>query len=395
MMKIKFWIGGLLLAGLAGWAIWRGVEGRGGKTAPGGRGGSRAVSVRVEPVRREALADEGEFTGSLLPRAQFDVASKVPGRVVRILAQLGDPVTNGALVALLDSDEYEQEVAQSRAELEVTRASLQESRIAMESADRDFRRIKTLREQKIAAEAELDEAQSRVEAAEAKGQWAEAQVRQREAALRTAEVRLGYTRIRAVWEGAAAETRRVSHRFVDEGTTLRANDPILTVIDRDIVLAVIHVIERDYPRIREGQGVIVQTDAYPGRIFEGRVVRRAPVLREASRQARVEIEVPNAEEALAPGLFVRVRIRFEERSNVQTVSAAALVRRGGKIGVFQVDGPAGTVSFISVRTGIEQGGRIEIMDPELTGDVVVLGQHLLEDGAAVRIAESGSPSSIP
>ncbi len=395
MMKIKFWIGGFVLAGLVAGGIWRGLEGRGGAAAPGGRGGPRAVAVRVEPVRREMLADESEFTGSLLPRAQFDVAPKVPGRVVRIFAQLGDSVTNGAWVALLDSDEYEQEVAQARAEWEVTRASLQESRIALAAAERDFRRIKTLREQKISAEAELDEAQSRREAAEAKVQWAEAQVRQREAALRTAEVRLGYTRIRAVWEGEAADIRQVSHRFVDEGATLRANDPILTVVDRNIVLAVIQVIERDYSRVREGQTVTLQTDAYPGRIFSGRVARRAPVLREASRQARVEIEVPNPDGALAPGLFARVRIRFEEHVDARTVSVAALVRRGGITGVFQIERPAGSARFVPVRTGIEQGGRVEIVEPELTGEVVVLDQHLLEDGAAVRIADNGVSSPVP
>jgi len=118
-------------------------------------------------------------------------------------------------------------------------------------------------------------------------------------------------------------------------------------------------------------------------------------LREASRQARVEIEVPNPDGALAPGLFARVRIRFEEHVDARTVSIAALVRRGGKTGVFQIEHPAETARFVPVRTGIEQGGRVEIVEPELTGEVVVLGQHLLEDGAAVRIADNGVSSPVP
>lgn len=384
----------VLVVGLIGWRVYRKItESQG----PSRRGGVRAVAVAVVPVRRETILDVGEFTGTLLPRSLFVVAPKVSGRLERLLVNIGDTVKKGDLIAELDSEEYTQQVAQARAELEVSRANLADCHSALNAAQRESERIKELRQQKVASEAELDQAQARYQACEAKHQVALAQIKQKEAALKTAEVRLSYTRIHVAWEDAGG-ARLIGERFVDEGAMLKASDPIVSVVDASAVIAVISVIERDFPEVRVGQAATVGTDAYPGREFHGKIVRRAPVLREESRQARVEIEVPNPEGLLAPGMFTRVRIQFVERPNATVVPVSALVRRNGRQGVFLAAPAQGKAHFVAVSAGILSGDTAEILEPKLEGLVVTLGHHLLEDGGAIIVPEqdsSNKPEDAP
>lgn len=372
--------------GLLGWQIYtRLLQQR----AAGDRRGARAVPVEVSPIVRRTMRDVAEFTGTLLPESRFVVAPKVPGRLEKLLVNIGDTVRNGDLIAVLDSGEYAQQLAQAKAELEVSRAGIADSRSTLNIAEREYERAKDLREQKVASEAELDEAMARHEAAKAKYEVAQAQIKQKQAALNAAEVRLSYTRIHTAWDDGES-TRMAAERFVDEGTMLRANDPIVSIVDLSSVIAVINVIERDFPDIRVGQTATITTDAYPGREFEGTIARRAPVLKEESRQARVEIEIPNSDQQLAPGMFIRARIQFAEHPDVTVMPVSALVRREGRQGVFLADAGEKKARFVPVDAGFAEGEWVEILRPRLEGLVVTLGQHLLEDGTSI-ILPPGEP----
>ena len=392
------------LLGLLGWQIHAKLNER---KDTGPRRRKRSVPVEATSVIRKTMRNVPEFTGTLLPESRFDVAPKVPGKLEKLLVNIGDTVQHGALIAQLDSAEYDQEIAQATAELAVAEANRADMASALEVAQREYDRVKELRQQKVASEAELDQAKARYDAARAKHEVSKAQIQQKQAALKGADVRRSYTQILADWKDGAtaassqpgtaetraaassqpgtAETRVVAERFVDRGTMLRANEPIVSIVDLDPVLAVINVIERDFPNIRVGQEATLTTDAYPRRTFTGHVARRAPVLREQTRQARVEIEVPNPDKALAPGMFVRVRIQFAEHPGVQAVPFGAIVPREGNRGVFVVDAAAKKARFVPVETGIVEGPLVEVLSPELSGKVVTLGQHLLEDGADIML----------
>lgn len=380
----------LALAGGIGWRVYQKVtaEEEGGPR----RGRAAQVAVLLQPVRRETIRDVRAFTGTIEARARFDVAPKVPGRMETLRVNIGDEVHNGDLIATLDADEYARRVEQSRAELEVAKAGVTETQSALDTALRERDRVRELRKQKVASEAELDQAEAALAAAQAKREVALAQVRQREAALQADEVRLAYTRIAATWQGGG-DTRVVGERFVDIGAMLRANDPIVSVLDIDTVVAAITVIERDYPSIRVGQRVDIATDAFPGRVFTGTIARKAPLLMETSRQARVEVEVTNADRMLTPGMFVRASIEFAAHEDATTVPAAALARRNGNTGVFLADTQALTVAYVSLTVGIVSGGRAEVVAPALAGQVVTLGQHLLEDGSAILLPDAAPRGS--
>lgn len=379
----------ILIAALAGfsWIVFFGAdpESPGSAADPGAMRQTRAVAVETMEIRRETIRDVGRFTGNLKPSSRFVISPKITGRLEELRVNIGDRVNNGELIAVLDSEEYALAVSQAEAELEVTRANLKDAGSALEIASREFERTRELREQRIASEAELDSARARFNAAEAAYAVAGAHIQQREAALEAARVRLSYTRIHALWSGGDGE-RIVSEKFIDEGNILRANDPVVSIVDVSTVIAQIHVIERDFPQIRTGQSARVTTDAYPEKAFEGRIVRKAPVLAEASRQAMVEIEIPNPDFLLAPGMYIRAAIRFAEIENAVVVPESAVVQRDGVRGVFLANQEEQTAAFIPVETGISEEGRIQIEEPVLSGEVVTLGQHLLEDGAAIRIA---------
>jgi len=386
----------VVIVGLLGWQVYRRAT-----TSPksfGYEGKAPPVAVEVAAIRVATIRDVGFFTGTLLPRSQFVIAPKIGGRLQRLYVNIGEVVERGQLIAEVDDDEYVQQVEQARAELEVAKANVAERESALEVARRELDRAQVLREQKIASESELDEAQAQFKAAEAKYNVALAQVDQKEAALKGAQVRLSYTKIAASWH-EGDKTRIVGERFVDEGAMLRANDPIVSILDISSLTAVLHIVERDYSKMRAGQEVIVTTDAFPSMHFAGEVARVAPILKETSRQARVEVTVPNPDLILKPGMFIRAKLEFAKHDNAKVVSLSALTRRGQEQGVFVADLQNVTAHFVAVKLGITEGDMAEVTEPPLDGYVVVLGQHLLEDGGAItvpgvsRAGELGRPAT--
>ena len=189
-----------------------------------------------------------------------------------------------------------------------------------------------------------------------------AQLANQQAALETAKVRLSYTRIRAAWE-TGGDVRFVGERFVNAGAMLSSNTPILSVIELQPITAVIHVTEKDYFRLKPEQPVVLTSGAFPGRSFAGRVARVAPLLKETSREARVEVDVENPDGSLKPGMFVNARIEFVNRADATIVPTSALVTRGAVRGcswpTSRTRRPCSSPSTV----GIIEGDRAEIVEP--------------------------------
>ncbi len=385
----KWIIAAALVAVFLGWKIYQKA-----KSSAGGPGfGGVAVAVEVAPITRGALRDLGSYTGTMTAKTNVTVSPKIAGRLNRLLVDIGDPVRSGQLLAVIDDDEYRQQVLQAEADLRVAKANLEEARSSLIMAERNLERARALHQSGIQSDAQLDQVTSAHESQKARFHVAEAQVANREAALESARVRLSYTRIAATWE-RGRPVRYVGERFADEGALLAANTPILSVIELQPITAVIHVTDREYFRLKTGQPAAVSGSAFPGKNFSGRIVRIAPLLQEASRQARVEIEVDNPERLLKPGMFVTVEIEFARRSGVTVVPYNALAKRGGQEGIFLVSEDSQMARFLPVRTGIVESGRVEVLEPrDISGRVVVLGHYLLEAEGRIILpeAKNGKP----
>jgi RND family efflux transporter MFP subunit len=378
-------IAALLAAGALFWMGLARVDERG---APSTRSGAakKAIPVEVAPVGHGPMTLKRTFSGALEARAKFVVAPKVSGRVERLYVNLADRVQRGQLVAELDNDEYVQAVAQARANLSVARASSDGARSALEIANRELERLRKLQQRGMISDAQLDTASASQVDRQSQLAVARALVNKAESELRSAEIRLGYTKVTAEWSGGR-DQRFVAERFVDEGETVAANGQLLRIVELDPIVAVVYVAERDYARLTPGQPAVLTTDAFPARRFDARIVRIAPVFREASRQARVELAVPNQATLLKPGMFARATIVLDHIADATYVPEQALTTREGQEGVFVVGSDKKSATWRKVEVGIREGGRAQITGQDVVGQVVVLGQQQLTgDGAAITLS---------
>lgn len=391
-----------LVTGIA-WRVWTVVTA---EEAGSGRSAQRAAPVETAAIERGAIELERVFSGTLVSASEVVVAPKVGGRVLRVAVDLADEVKPGAVVVVLDSDEFEQAVTQAEAELAVAVANESAARYALEIADREMQRQTTLLEQGVASDTQFDQVKANQLAATAAVAVAEAQVRRADAAVQNARTRRDYTQVRAYWGGEPAPEqgggqeavvtsgdgsgdgrRFVSRRMVEEGDTVMANAPLLTIVQLDPIKAVLYVSERDYAQFEAGQQVSMLADAYPDRVFVGEVTRVSPVFESNSRQARVELSVPNEELLLKPGMFIRATAVLGRAEDALIVPEIAVVKRDDRPVVFVVDQAGATVRMVPVELGLANNGRVQVSGEGLSGRVVTLGQQLLDDGSAVLLKD--------
>ena len=346
----------------------------------------RAVAVEVAPVESGLMREVRVLSGSLEASTRFDVTAKAEGLIEKLNVDLGDEVSAGEVVALIDDDEYFQAVAQQKAELAVRQAELAQAQAELRRVMSEFTRLEGLRQRGVVSDLEYDEVTAERASQEALVSLAEARVRQAQAALEIATIQLQYTTVKAEWQGEP-ERAVVAQRYEDAGNTVQIGDPILAFVGLDPLIAIVSVTEGDYTRLSVGQEATMTTDARPGESFPATVQRIAPIFAAASRQARIELLVSNTEHVLRPGMFVRVQVVLSEAEAETIVPVAAVVTRRDKQVVFTVNEEAHSVAAHEVELGITQDDRVQILSPPLSGRVVTLGQHLLDDGAHITIAE--------
>ena len=375
----------LVLTGLCmvGWGVYQRLQ-TVSEEAPKRDRESKPVPVEVTPVVRERIELIRSFTGTLNANRAFLVASKVGGRIEEINVSLSDPVTRGQLVVTLDNAEYEQALTQAEADLAVSRANYAEAQSLLEVAKRELSRIEKLKSRGVSSESEQDNAIANNLARQAHLKVTSAQVTRSASQVESAKIRLDYSNVRASWQGDS-DTRIVAERFVDQGESVAANQPLLRIIELDKLVAVFFVTERDYGLLQLGQIVKLQTDAYPDETFSAKIVRIAPAFDETTRQARVELRVDNQDLRLKPGMFVRANVVLKSDNNATVVPESALVVRDGKSGVFVLNTDQNSVSWQSVRPGIKQDRKMQVFDLQEAASVVTLGQQLLDDGSAVIV----------
>ena len=353
---------------------------------PGGRGGAKQVVVAVETgnVIKGDMHDEGIFSGSIEPKSKFMVAPKTSGRIKKVNFNIGDRIKNGDVVAELDDEEAILAVEQAEAALEIARANYNESGELLEISRRELERVKTMRKQKVASEVEVENASADFKTRSAKHLVNKSSLRQAETALAQAKLKLAYTKVDASWSYGVND-RFVAERLLDEGAMITANTPIISVIDITNLTVVIDVVERDYFKIKQDMEAVIIPTALPNKEYLAKVKRIAPMLDEVSRQARIELNLNNSNNELKPGMFISAKIRYGTHTNTTIVPIEALVIRNDKEGVFLVDEEKKVAKFVSVESGYKNTTQVEICYPEISGRVITLGQHLLEDGMAIRI----------
>ncbi len=367
---------GLVAAVAIGAAVYFGLFSReqtaaaaGGGPGGGGFGFRPPMTVAMAEVTTGTIGASITVVGNLIGEQTVDVVPRTGGRLVSVNVQLGDRVQRGQLLAKIEDFELIEQVKQAEASLEVARATIRQRDADLKVAELNFDRSKNLYERQLLAKQALDDAESRYMAAQAQLDLARAQTQQTSARLEELQITLANTRITSPVDGF------VGRRNADPGAWAAQNAPVVSVVDISRLRLVANVVERDLRIVNVGDPAAVEVDAYPGDVFKGRIARVAPILDPATRTATIEVEIPNSDNRLRPGMYARVLLSVEERTNVMLLPRMAIVDFEGRRGVWMPD-EENKARFTQVRLGLEDAERVQILDGVQPGDKVVT------DGAA-------------
>ncbi len=312
-------------------------------------------------VQRRTLPDYVEAVGTVRARQSSQLSAQVVATVVSIRAQEGQRVRKGEVLVLLDD-------AQQRAALERASAAVMAAQKDIAAADADYTlahttlgRYQSLYEKKSVSPHEMDEVQAREKSVSARRDQAQAGAAQARALEAQARAALGYTRIRAPFDGV------VTAKHVDAGALASPGTPLLTVEDTHRFRLEASVDEGDLRLIRLGASAAVAVDALGGEL-RGKVVQIVPAADPASRSFVVKLELPS-EPRLRSGLFGRARFARGEREAI-VVPRAAVLDRGQMQGVYVI-GADGRIALRFVTLGKPEGDNVELLSGVTAGERLV------------------------
>lgn len=313
--------------------------------------------LRIEPVAvmpvplLEALHGRIAYDDDVTAR----ISSPIAGRVVRIGVQAGDRVGRGQPLLWLDSPDY----AQALADLRKAQADTRQKRLAYE-------RGKLLFEGEVLARKDFEAAEADLRQSEAESERAGARFRN----LSPDEKSGGFA-LRAPLGGIVTE------RQVNPGSEVRpdAPGPLFVISDPDRLWVIVELPEKDLGKVRAGQDLAVEVDAYPGRRFSARALALGDVLDPATRRVPVRCRIDNRERLLKPEMYARVT-PLAEGPSLPRVPNSALVTDGLYSYVF-VETEAGVLEKRRVTTAFRGHGESFVSDGLKAGERVVTAGALL------------------
>lgn len=173
---------------------------------------------------------------------------------------------------------------------------------------------------------------------------------------------------------------------VDLGANVEPTTQIAFVVNMERMEIDLDIPEKYLPFVALGQEAKIAVDAYPDKVFIGKVTLISPVVDLETRSAPIEITIENKDGLLKSGMFAEVRLVVGEHKNVPVVLKEALMGKGDNLYVYTVEDHK--ASMKPIKTGIRYGELVEIAEGVKNGDVVVvMGQQRLHDGASVETEE--------
>lgn len=354
---------------------------------PGGGFFRPPMTVEVTKVSRGKISSYITVVGNLIGQATVDVAPKAGGRLRSVDVKLGDQVRRGQVIAKIDDQELLEQVNQAEASHQVTEAGVRRSDADLSLALTNVERARNLYGRQLLPKQQLDDAEARHTSAVAQLDLSRAQVAQSASRLKELRINLSNTTIVSPTDGF------VSQRLVDPGAWVSQNAPVVVVVDIASLRLVANVVEKDLKSVNAGDPAVVEVDAYPGEHFNGRIARVSPILDPATRTAAMEIEIPNREYRLKPGMYAKVTLEIETRDNVLTVPKVALVDSGGARGVYQPNDES-RAQFKAVKIGLEDSEKAEVLDGLREGEIVIsTGAGSLRPNDELLVAGGGDGPS--
>jgi len=317
--------------------------------------------------------------GSLQGLEQTTIFSRSDGYVSKLAADMGDEVKEGQLLATLDNPEVAREIQQARANLASSAAVLTRARAAHQHALASLNRYTSLGG--FVSQEELDQKRTQAALAEADVAVAQAAAAAHRASLARLEQVESFSRVLAPYSGT------ITARHVSLGALVsRGRDaPLFEISALDTVRVFVQVPQSRVAGIEHGQRAKLTVAEYPGMLFSGQVTRSAGSLDSTTRTMRVEIQVPNRERKLLPGMYASVTIEIERSGAALVVPASTLITGERGVRVASVDAQ-GLVRLLSVEIERDRGVEVEI-GSGLTGEEQLIANPAptTADGLKVEI----------
>jgi membrane fusion protein, multidrug efflux system len=362
-----------------------GGGGMGGFGGPGGGGPRVPMTVEVGTAKRGDVAAHLTVVGNLIGQQTVAIAPRTGGRLLSVNVQLGDRVRRGQVLAKVEDREIVEQVRAAQASQDVAKATIRQREADLNVAKLNFDRSKNLFDRQLLAKQALDDAESRHIAAVAQLDLSNAQLSANAARLEELKINLQHTSVVSPVDGFVAS------RTVDPGAMVNTNTSIASVVDISRLRLVVNVVEKDLRLVSPGDVAEVEVDAYPGEKFSGKIARVAPVLDPATRTAQMEVEIPNGDNKLKPGMYARINLTVEEHKNALVVPKGAVIDFENKRGVWQPNAD-NRAQFVPVQLGIEGTDHIEILGGLKDGDTfVTTGAPAVRNNDVLIIAGQAGP----
>jgi len=325
-----------------------------------------------------------DITGEVTASKEADIAPKVSGRVSSVNVAVGDRVSEGQVLLVLESSEARNSVVQSEAAVGTARVNILKARQALADAEQNYARINALYQAQAVSKSQFEEAQSALNNAGYGLQLAEEQLKQAEAALQSARDNLANYSVTSPISGHVAFVN------VHNGEIAGPQSTALTIVNMDTVKVKVNVSENAISSIQKGVQVPVSIDVLQ-KMFTGTVVSVGPKSDSTTRAFPVEIILDNRDGDIRPGMVASLKLPLGISRGAVSVPAGALVERDGVYYVFVVEN--GMAREKQVKTGIITDELAEIKEGVSEGmAVIVNGNRLVADGQKVKVmntAEGG------
>ena len=375
----------LLLVGGLGIGGWRHYQAELAVAATAQQSRTLVPDVRVASVR----AADSQITISLpattLAFEAANVFARTSGYIEKRYVDIGDRVKAGALLANITAPELDHQIAQAKATLAQDQASLQQTQASRDLADVTNGRDSKLVKQGWLTLQQGDNDRLTLAAQKAAVGVAQSNIAAQEAQIRILEQEKAYQRVVAPFDGV------ITQRNIDNGSLVQSGSTFMfTLMHPDVIRTQVYVPQDEAFGLGPGVDAVVRVPEIPGHTFPGKVTRIASALQPGSRTLLTEIDVPNPDGALSPGIYCTIELFIPRKTPSMIIPSDAVVfdRDGLHVAVVE-NGSAHLKKIAIVR---DFGTEVEVHDGVKPGDQVILNPMVnLVEGSkvAVRKAQTG------
>ena len=347
-------------------------------------------SVRTAPVRASDSTMSVTWPGTTEAFEQANIYARASGYISRRDVDIGSHVKAGQLLVEITAPELEHQIAQAEATLAQMQATLQQARANRDLAQVTWDRDKPLVQKGWVTPQQGDTDRLTLQAREAAVAVAEANITAQEAQLRVLNQQKAYQSVIAPFDGV------ITQRNVDIGSLVQADATsgtfLFTLMHSDVIRIQLYVPQDEAFGLGPGVDAVVRVPEMPGRDFPGTVTRIADALQPGTRTLLTEIDVPNPDHALSPGIYCTVELKIPRKTPSLIVPSEAIIfnRDGLSVAVVE-DGVARIHTITVVR---DFGTTVEVSAGVKDGDQVILNPPVdLTDGHKVKV-RPGPPAQL-